>query len=332
MISIAYYDEEVLFAERFCNFISEKPRLPFKIKRYTGFEELERHYMNGGSDVLLVSGKSMRKEMENYDTSHVIVLMDDEELQYEMSHPWIYKYQSVDSIINELLEIIAEDKEGFGVASICGKKAAEIIGVYSPVSRSGKTSFALTMAQLLSNNHGVLYINMEEFSGLGHLLQREQKGDLADLLYYFKQSPRMLSVKLQAIVGKFHGFDFISPISYCDDLRNIKSRDWNELIDAVSREDYDYIILDLSNMISDIFAILGQCDYVYMPVCNDKISMSKLDEYETYLFQTGREEIIEKTNKIKLPLIVLFLLLDFIAFLSKIFLLLLFTKGLFILF
>ncbi|MBE5957538.1 MAG: hypothetical protein E7254_01575 [Lachnospiraceae bacterium] len=302
MITIAYFDEETLFAERFSDYISGKPRLPFKIKRFTGSEELKRHFENDESDILLVSGKSFNSRMESFCVSHIIVLDEGEERSCEISHPQIYKYQSVDNIIREMLEIIAEVDSGIKKTSAVLKKRAQIIGVYSPVARSGKTSLAITMGQLLSKEHEVLYVNLEEFSGLSNILPDEHKSDLSDLLYYYKQSPQLISVKLQAVVRKYHGMDYIPPMTYHNDLRNVNSREWVELINAIAEENYDYIILDLSNMVSDVMSLLEFSDYIYTPVCNDRMSMAKLNEYEEFLFNSAREDILEKTNKIKLPL------------------------------
>ena len=40
---------------------------------------------------------------------------------------------------------------------------AKVLGVYSPVGRCLKTSFALTMGKLLAQEERVLYPNLEEF-------------------------------------------------------------------------------------------------------------------------------------------------------------------------
>ncbi|MCR5837228.1 MAG: hypothetical protein K6G88_12030 [Lachnospiraceae bacterium] len=301
MVSIAYYDEDIAYAESFCDFVSRDQKLPFKIKLFTNNKVLKKHFEKGGSDVLLVASDSYSEEIEKYGASEIIIFNGNKKVICDLPYRRVHKYQSVYSIIDILLNYIADMGLVTVGDSVFSGKKAEIIGIYSPVSRSGKTSFALTMGQLLSNEKEVLYINFEEFSGLSSLMNGDYKSDLADLFYHFKQSREMLPVKLHAVVRKNHGMDYIPPMRYSEDLRNIKSDDWVGLINEIAGMEYDYIILDLSNMVRDIFTVLEQCDYIYMPICSDRISMLKLNEYEEFLFLTGRESILEKTNKIKIP-------------------------------
>ncbi|MDQ9824849.1 hypothetical protein RFZ44_16190, partial [Acinetobacter sp. 163] len=50
------------------------------------------------------------------------------------------------------------------------KKTTEILGVYSPVGRCLKTSFALALGQILARERAVLYLNLEEYSGFEELI------------------------------------------------------------------------------------------------------------------------------------------------------------------
>lgn len=59
------------------------------------------------------------------------------------------------------------------------KKKVEIIGIYSPVGRSLKTSLALTYGQIRAREHKVLYLNLEEYAGFETLLEEKYEADLA---------------------------------------------------------------------------------------------------------------------------------------------------------
>ena len=86
--------------------------------------------------------------------------------------------------------------------------------MYSPIARSGKTSFAFTLGQILLGDGPVLYINMEEFSGFSGMFSKEYRSDLSDLMYHYRQSPESVNVKLKAIVSEFHGMDYVPPMVY----------------------------------------------------------------------------------------------------------------------
>ena len=47
-----------------------------------------------------------------------------------------------------------------------------------------KDLVCLTMGKLLAQEERVLYLNLEEFSGLSVLMKEEYKSDLSDLLYF----------------------------------------------------------------------------------------------------------------------------------------------------
>ena len=49
--------------------------------------------------------------------------------------------------------------------TVTGRRS-RMIGVYSPIGRCGKSSFAFTLGQVLAREEKVLYITLEEFSGL----------------------------------------------------------------------------------------------------------------------------------------------------------------------
>ena len=60
-----------------------------------------------------------------------------------------------------------EEKRCFFHTEPCiEKKKTEFLGVYSPLGRCLQTSFAWTLAQILSEERAVLYLNMEEYSDL----------------------------------------------------------------------------------------------------------------------------------------------------------------------
>lgn len=56
----------------------------------------------------------------------------------------VYKYQSSAQIVREVMACYGEERSVLPVQSPVLKKATQILGVYSPVGRCLKTSFALT--------------------------------------------------------------------------------------------------------------------------------------------------------------------------------------------
>ena len=76
----------------------------------------------------------------------------------------VYKRQSTDSIMREVMACYCA-KPVEPALTVIGN-AGSIIGIYSPVNRCLKTSFALTMGQLMARDRKTLYVNLEDCSGL----------------------------------------------------------------------------------------------------------------------------------------------------------------------
>lgn len=300
MATVVFYDKEKDYARNFMEYVSEKKGIPFKIKVFSDMEQLQSYVRDKPPELLIVSEDVVDEGMKELEVTDVVVLSEGGMVREDSKYLVIYKYQSMENILGEIVDYCASKK--YNRESGAPGLKTHIIGVYSPIGRSGKTSFAMTLGQIMQSDGPVLYINMEEFSGFSGVFARDYKSDLSDLMYYYRQSPESVGIKLKAVVKNFHGIDYVPPMTYSGDIRNVKSTYWVQMIkDIAATGMYETIILDLSNMLSDVFDMLEICNYVYMPLDDDRFSMCKINEYEEFMLKTEREEIINKTVKIKLP-------------------------------
>lgn len=91
----------------------------------------------------------------------------------------MYKYQSGDCILQEVMACycIAPPQPGLALMG----KSGLVMGVYSPVGRCGKTSFALALAHMLGKSQAVLFISLEEYSGF----QSWSAGDMSRIFQMY---------------------------------------------------------------------------------------------------------------------------------------------------
>lgn len=298
---LAIYDLDKEYANHLMEYINAKQGMPFKVMVFTDKQALFQYVEENGIDILLISDKIMEKEIAEQNIEKIILLLSGKILSEQMNYDYIFKYQSGENIVKEVLEHYVEMHKNYGMIPI-SKGNAEIIGVYSPVGRTGKTTFALTLGQVLASENPVLYINMEEFSAFDKVLGQSYGGDLSDLMYFFKQNPEVLSIKLQAIVNNLHNLDYVPPLIFCEDLRNLDTAEWITLIERIAvTGTYDKIILDLSNMVKNIFEMLDICNVIYMPICDDQISLMRVSAFEEYILRNKDERMINRIVKIKVP-------------------------------
>lgn len=297
----AICDKDEEYVNKLVQYIGIRQVVLFQIIVFTDQKTLLEYANQNNINMLLISAEMISDTRIDLDIERIIILSSGAVCSDYVEYPVIYKYQSSENILKELLNYFSEIQRKEGVMKITGGKT-EIIGVYSPVRRIGQTTFALTLGQVMAVDFSVLYINLKEFSAFEKIFHKSYAGDLSDLMYFFRQNPESLSIKLQAIVNNIHGLDYIPPLLYSEDLRNIHSREWVELINKISETGvYNTIVVDLSSMVEDVFEILEICNISYMPVHDDWISHMKISAYEEYLLKSGREELLNKTIKVNIP-------------------------------
>ncbi len=298
---LAIYDLESGYADSLMQYIHQKQNMPFKTVAFTNknalYEYLKEHHI----DILLISVTDMEKELEDEDIEKIILLSNGKIFSEYIGYASIYKYQSSERIIREVLDYFVEVHNCENIVTNISQ-SVEIVAVYSPVKRIGQTILSLTLGQILANDFTTLYINMEEFSAFDKIFHQSYEGDLSDLMYFYKQSPDILPIKLKAIVNTIHQLDYIPPLVYSKDLRNIDTGGWVELIKSVAATGmYEKIVIDLSSVVADVFSILDICSKVYMPTINDMVSSMKISAFEEYLVRSENSEIIDKIIKVNMP-------------------------------
>ena len=211
----------------------------------------------------------------------------------------VYKYQASDSLLREVMSWY-QPQEIPTLMTVTGRRS-RMIGVYSPIGRCGKSSFAFTLGQVLAREEKVLYITLEEFSGLSALTGTVYTGGLSDLLYYYIQR-EYSPVRLGSVTYNWGGLDYIPPVTYAEDKTGIHQEVFAGLIQKIASDGaYEELILDVGMFCGGTEELLGICDVVYVPVKDDAVSTAKLEEWKDYLKRSGRSAIWEKLRFLHLP-------------------------------
>lgn len=295
---MAVYDLDLFYAKRFADVMNQKENIPFAVMAFTSLERLRAYARERPIELLLLSSQVNREEIQDLGIGQVITLTDGETQGADGDGPSVYKYQSSSGIIREVMACYSAGDEPDQMEN---GRAASVIGVYSPVGRCLKTSFALTLGQLMAADRRVLYVTLEDYSGLAAMTGEEYKSDFSDVLYYFSQGNLNL-LRLSGIVHSIGNMDYIPPARYPEDLNHVSSEQMAELIrNLAAGGGYEILILDVGNYGHQTVPILSVCQAVYMPVKEDGISAAKIREFETYSERTGNKEILDKIKKLKLP-------------------------------
>lgn len=295
---IAVCDTDAEYACNLAEYLNKKKKLPFQAEAFTDVKKLCKYAGESPPEILLISESDVDSHVENLNNENMILLSKEREKEGE-DHKCVYKYQSADSIINEVMEYYTKMPSA-AVLTMPVRKMA-VIGVYSPVGRCGKTSFALTAGQILAENKSVLYVNMEEYSGFEQIFGEEYERDLSDLLYAIRCkniNPLWNMESMTAHAGKL---EYLPPAASAEDIRDVQFGEWMQLFQMIrSKGKYDVLILDIGSSVDNLFGILDFCSRVYMPVLEDWISKCKMEQFWD-LMNRWRGEDEHKIREVRLP-------------------------------
>lgn len=293
-------DLEVEYASRLMDFLSIKRNVPFEVYTFTKTDGLLNYSTKQKVDVLLISEPALKeceKEICQKNIGEIFVLNEDGDIAEYDGYKAIYKYQNTDNILREVMCYYAESSKSIKPAGV-KTEGYEMIAVYSPVRRSLKTSFAMTIGQILSQSKRVLYINLEDYAGFNQMMKVAYMTDMSDLMYYISQGKPNFIWKLASMVQSIGGLDYIPPAMSTLDIRKITKQQWMDFFKELEKCEYDVVLLDMDDCVDGIYDILNMCSHIYTPVRDDAISYAKLEQYEALLKIMEYDEILERTRKL----------------------------------
>lgn len=298
---IAIMDSEEAYAVKLADYFKTKSGIGYSVRVFTSIHSFLDFEKTNFTDILIISEIYGDYVSDLKNTGQVYILSEGSIDIALTQYCSIYKYQSTENIIRDVMTNYADivsTKSGISLKTA----ASDILSVYSPVKRCGKTTFALVLGSLLSRTEPALYISLEEYSCLSFYTGAEPTGDLSDLLYFYRQNPDNLDKKLLSLSHSLHGMDYIPPIHFSLDLKYMNGEDWSSFIEDIAATGrYKHIILDISDSLIDIYELLSISDIIYFPILNDVLSMEKVNNFKQSLKQLGRETLMKKFKEIILP-------------------------------
>lgn len=277
---IGIFCEDEGYGRSLQNYFINKAEQYFLTILFTKEEEVLRYLEDNNLNIFLSDMNIVLDEVRS------IYLQDGRlECKADINSDEVYRYQKASSILEHIYKILRE--EGNNVVN--GYVNKKISAVYSPIGRSGKTSFAYGLCErnLLERT---LYIGMETYSCSDEL------GGMDKLIYYLKQrDENIIDIIADNIVSN-NGFDMItSPYVYTDLLE----LDYNDIMWLINKlrgiEGYSKIVFDI-DILSDL-RILELFDVVYIIVL-EKHS-NKVIQFEKVLDRLGLFELRKRITNVK---------------------------------
>ncbi|MBQ9885710.1 MAG: AAA family ATPase [Lachnospiraceae bacterium] len=198
----------------------------------------------------------------------------------------VSKYQNVELIYKEILDIYSEQAAGTALKSDSG----HITRLYSFVSAAGGTgcstvaaAFALYAASL---DKKVLYLNMELVSSTEFFFSGDGRHCISDVIYALKAGRANLRLKLESMAKRDRrGVFFYDKQRFVQDMQELEFKDVEALIRELSLAGtYDYIVADIGTHISECTEfILKKSDEILVISDASDVSNMKLVSFYDYI-------------------------------------------------
>ncbi|MEE1086881.1 MAG: hypothetical protein U0L05_06915 [Schaedlerella sp.] len=291
-------DSQKQYSKNLLQMFRQKKAAGYQYHLFHTREELERFAQKKRIHILLLDEALFDKADQEFLADKTLLLVRQARKTIKGVKS-VIRYQSAEEIWKQVQKEATRKERS--IRRIRQKPEGELIAVYSPVHRIGKTQFAIRLGKELAEKEPVLYLNLEEYSGMGHYFPEGQEKNLGDLFYYLRQERGNLGMKVSMIAGQQNNLDYIMPIPYVQDLKAVRQEEWLLLFERILKECiYGKIILDLGDSIDGLYTILKKCTNIYMPYIDELAAAAKMKQYVDNIRKLGMEEILEKTVQLRM--------------------------------
>lgn len=298
--SMGILDHEPGYVKRLAEYISAKQGCRIRVFTFENEQEVSSYLEQGNLDILLVGQSAAGEAMRHWESIGQLIMLSEGTVLPEQDHPSVYKFQTSDGLFREVMscyEAQCEPEQRFLEKTGTG----QITGVYSPVKRCGKTIFSFVLASVYAEQYRSLLISLDEFCMIEELKPKSGEKDLADIMFLYRQNPED-AFQNMGVFSRIHGLEYIPPVAFPWDLRQIRTEELASLVRwAATDGGYERIILDIGEGGDSPLELLDVCGQIYMPERNDPVSAEKVGSFESYMKQSGNQQILDKVRRIRLP-------------------------------
>ncbi len=285
-------DEEEGYGKALASFLGGRKELSFQIQLCEELSGIREIRQQAGIDLLIISSFFEKEKREEFSELVVCVLQETGREELLPHEEGVFRYQPGERIWEAILHCCEERKVGDALfLPAAGKRSIRILGVFSPVGRTGKTEYALELGKRLSRDRSTLYINMEVYGGRdGRFSQGRNTGDA---LYYIRQEKGNLGRFLSTMAGHLEDLDYLGPVSVSEDIKNVPKETWQLLLSQIEKDSlYEAVVLDIDPGLTQVYELLRLCTEIHVPVGEE--GAEKLAQMDWELKKLGYEDIQDK--------------------------------------
>ena len=280
-LSIVIVDSDEAYAEGLINYLTDNYSHKFKVSYFTTHSFLKGCLSEEGKsiDILLISPELYESSLPVAKVNTVILLSNGRLEEVHKNYNAINKFQIGDKLVGNILKIYSEKNPG-EIQIQNDNKRTKIVGVYSPVGGSGKTSIAVGIAlQCANRGMAVFYLNFEGIASTSLFFDSQSDQNLSNILLLLKDKIKNLNLKIESTraIDLQTGIHYFAPPESVFEYEEISPDEIKYLIEQIKQMGcYDAVVIDMSsNLNSRNMAVLEACDEVFTIITQEPVSVVK---------------------------------------------------------
>jgi cellulose biosynthesis protein BcsQ len=279
-INIVIADSDELFLQHLINYLMGHMNT-LNVYSFTTKESMAKFIGERTNKVdILAFTEDLMDESVNLSNIPAKIIIGDGSFALLEGFDTVNKYQKAEKFINDILMIYAE-KTGHVEAVSTGDKETKVVGFFSPVGGSGKTTLALATAYALGvQGKKVFYLNAEKLNSTAEYLNDAANGNMSDI--YLTAKTKGGNIGLRIVADRYTDSEtnitYINPSESSLEINEITFDEFKKILEAFETlGEFDTIVVDFDGEFNNDKIKLLECmDKVFVPFVCDKLSVSKI--------------------------------------------------------
>lgn len=264
---IGICDTDAHYSVSLMEYINMHADIPFQCAAFSNVRAIREYAERSRLDLLLLD------ENMECDLGLPCVRMTDAQVEAG-SMAYISKYQRIDDIVAQIVHIL-----GLQYGEV--QSGLKIYGVYSPLGRCGKTSFAMGICERYRDG---LYIGLEEYCGVPEEILTGVQNQSEHFWYFlFNKNEEVLHC-IDAAPKLGSGFTMLCGTGCYQDYRLLSAEHIKWLCDVLrGRSGFRRVVFDIGTGVLTEMNILNCFDCVFLPVLEDPVSRQKINHFMNFV-------------------------------------------------
>lgn len=213
---------------------------------------------------------------------------------------FVDKYQDVNRIVDEIMKQVGtEVEEVMQTGTIIPQGG--IYAIYSLAANEYQLPFAVTTGAVFAEKRQVLFLDLQENSGLSQLMEERAQMGLEELLVMASVG-KFSRKRIQNCIGHIDKVEFVYPTPNSENICEMEKGIYRKLIHMLIQEmNYDIVVVNLGSRFSGFFEFLDKCDKIYLLTCKTGPGKWREEEFYQEMEHQGYPRMKEKVQTMEIP-------------------------------